>query len=220
MSDHDEQADAGRQERDLHAAEGDQRARAEEGGRERERGAGLLEREQAPVQRLGDRVREQQPVVDEREAVAEAAEHEHRQQQPERRQRPRTRAGRTPCSRARSGRPGATPTCALKRAASEPSTVPTPPAVISVARPEPPTSRTSRGEHDLADVGHADAQHGGGRAPEQRADLRAAGAASRMPARASANSDGLLLAAPGRRPPPVPGMPAITHRAEREATRR
>ena len=49
------------------------------------RGAGLVQREQPAVQRLGHRVGEQQAIVHEREAVAEAAERERHQHEPEER---------------------------------------------------------------------------------------------------------------------------------------
>ena len=77
------------------------------------------------MQRVRDRLPEQQPVVHEREAVPEAAEHEHRQQEPE--------AGHQAAQHevdrhaAEPEKVGAAPLVGLrKRAASEPSTVPKP----------------------------------------------------------------------------------------------
>ena len=76
-------ADAGQRERHLDAADRDQHARPDERRGERERGQRLLQRVDAPVQRVRNGGAEQQPVVHEREPVAEAAEHEHRQQHPQ-----------------------------------------------------------------------------------------------------------------------------------------
>ena len=87
-------------------------------------------------------------------------------------------------------------------------TVPMPPAVIRIARPEPPTFEHVGGEHDLADVGHADAQHGGGGAAEQRADLRAAGELAHALARLREQGRRPLLRDAAPRRPWAREMPA------------
>ena len=81
--DDDDQQQPRKEEHRLDPERGDQDARAHEGEHEGGRRAGLVQREQPPVQRLGHRVGQQQPVVHEREAVAEAAERERREHEPE-----------------------------------------------------------------------------------------------------------------------------------------
>ena len=68
-----EHGQPGQQERELDASQDDDRSRGDEGDREGHRHERLLQGEQAPVQRLADGLAQQQPVVDEREPVAEAA---------------------------------------------------------------------------------------------------------------------------------------------------
>src|SRR3954454_16245859 len=80
----DRQAEGRGDERRLDAGRGDQGAAREEGAREGEGDAHLLQAEEAAVQGFGGAAGEEHPVVDEREAVAEAAERQRRDGEPDR----------------------------------------------------------------------------------------------------------------------------------------
>ena len=181
---------------------GDQGAGGEEGDREGERGAGLLQREEAAVQRLRACVGEQQAVVDEREAVAEAAEREGRE-----------RRARSWCSdgageqvdghagERRPGRRGARPRRRRGEARGRASraTVPTPPAVDHHGQAGAADVEHLAREDDLADVGDPDAEHDAGGGAEQRADLGAARRARGCPRARRRTATAAAVGAPGAR---------------------
>ena len=130
---------------------------SDERDHEGRRRARLLEREQAAVQRLRHGVGEQQAVVDEREAVAEAAEHEHGEQQPEV---GRDRAQQQVDGHARRARPCtrcATASSCLKRAPKSSRGPCRRRRRSSARRGRSRRCRAPRARAHLADVGHADA---------------------------------------------------------------